>query len=130
MIKQKELIYFFLEGAAEEKNDHLAARLVKSVQNAHRIAGYLYIIELAYSVGFKYLSFYEHFPSDGKVTPGIVERVENLFTEYFLKQNGEDIQHCIALDIVERCRDLITRNIEQYKLGCGVVSEPISFATR
>jgi hypothetical protein len=86
------------------------------VQTAHRIVGFMYIIELAYSVGIKYLATFDEFPADGEITVEFVDRVQKLFTEHLIDQDGESMQHFITLEMVQRCRDLITGNIEQYKL--------------
>ena len=78
-----------MKGAEEKNNDHLAAHLGKSVRNAHRIAGFMYIIELVYSISLKYLANFEHFPNYGKVTIEFVDRVQNLFAEHLIDQNGQ-----------------------------------------
>lgn len=106
----------FLVGAAEKNNDHLAARLGKSVQNCHRIVGFLYIAELAHLIGNKYLQKYHNFPSNGKVTNEFVDRIDCLYIEHLTNNNTEEMQHLISFEMVERCRDLVTGNIEQYKL--------------
>jgi hypothetical protein len=105
-----------LIGTDEKHNDHLAAHLGKSVQNAHRVVGFMYIIELAYSIGIKYLGHFDEFPANGEVTVEFVDRIQKLSTEQLMGQDGEGIQHFITLEMVERCRDLMTGNIEQYKL--------------
>ncbi|CAF3961459.1 unnamed protein product [Rotaria sp. Silwood1] len=104
------------KSAAEKNNDHMAARFGKSVQNCHRIVGFLYIAELAYSIGLKYLVKYDHFPNNGKITIEFVDHIQTLFAEYLIDENNQFIQHYITFDMVERCRDVITENIEQYKL--------------
>jgi hypothetical protein len=105
-----------LIGTEEKHNDHLAAHYGKSVLNAHRVVGSMYIIELAYSIGIKYLADFDRFPADGEVTTEFVVRVQKLSAEYLIDQVSEGIQHFSSLEIVERCPDLITCNIEQYKL--------------
>ncbi|CAF2055499.1 unnamed protein product [Rotaria magnacalcarata] len=94
----------------------MAARLGKSVQNWHRIVGFLYIVELAHSFGIKYLEKYSSFPNNGEVTTDFIDDMQYIYAEYLINHNVGEIQHHITLDIVERCRDLITGNIEQYKL--------------
>lgn len=114
----------------------MAARLGKSVQNCHRLAGFLYIAELSYTIGITYLQKYHHFPSDGKITSNFIDRIEELYTEHLNRTMNEEIRHYITCDIVERCRDLVTGNIEQYKLLMYVAPEdrftetkPLSSAT-
>ncbi|CAF1683434.1 unnamed protein product, partial [Rotaria magnacalcarata] len=104
------------QSAAEKQNDHMAARLGKSVQNWHRIVGFLYIVELAHSFGIKYLEKYSSFPNNGEVTTDFIDDMQYIYAEYLINHNVGEIQHHITLDIVERCCDLITGNIEQYKL--------------
>ncbi|CAF5165544.1 unnamed protein product, partial [Rotaria magnacalcarata] len=94
----------------------MAARLGKSVQNWHRIVGFLYIVELVHSFGIKYREKYSSFPNNGEVTTDFIDDIQYIYAEYLINHNVGEIQHHITLDIVERCRDLITGNIEQYKL--------------
>lgn len=94
----------------------MAAHLGKSVQNCHRIVGFLYIAELAHSIGNKYLQKYHHFPSHGMITTDFVDRIQQLYAEHQIHCSEQEFKHYVTLDIVERCRDLITGNIEQYKL--------------
>lgn len=94
----------------------MSARLGKSVQNAHRIVGFLYIVEIAFLIGDKYLKKYDCFPKNGKIDNEFIDRLERLFTEYFMQQIEGEKKHRITMEIVERARDLITGNIEQYQL--------------
>ncbi|CAF1543645.1 unnamed protein product [Adineta ricciae] len=102
--------------ATFKDNDHLAARFGKSVQNAHRIVGFMYIIELAYAIGAEYLTIFEEFPIDGETSTEFVERIKEFSLKHLLDQHDQEIKHFITTDMVERCRDLITGNIEQYRL--------------
>lgn len=94
----------------------MSARLGKSVQNAHRVVGFLYIIEVAFLIGEKYLKKYDCFPENGKIDNEFIHRLQSLFTEYFMHQTEGQKKHRITMEIVERGRDLITGNIEQYQL--------------
>jgi hypothetical protein len=94
----------------------MSARFGKSVLNAHRVVGFLYIAELAFSIGIKYLEHYDHFPTSGKVTDEFIEQIQDLYANYLIDRPDGNMRHCITLDMVERCRDIITGNIEQYKL--------------
>lgn len=109
-------ILFYIEGDVKKSNDHLSARFGKSVQNAHRIVGFLYIVEIAFLIGDKYLKKYDCFPKDGKIDNEFIDRLELLFTDYFMQRIEGVKKHQITMEIVERARDLITGNIEQYQL--------------
>lgn len=76
----------------------------------------MYIIELVHCISLRYLSEHQQFPNDGKITSEFVAQIENLVTEYYVEQHNEGKRHLVKFDMVERCRDLITGNIEQYKL--------------
>lgn len=110
------IVIFVFKGAAEKHNDHMAARLGKSVQNCHRIVGFLYIAELAHLISAQYLEKYDRFPSHGAINSEYVGRVQDLYAQHILQYEEHDFKHFITLDIVERCRDIMTGNIEQYKL--------------
>ncbi|CAM4809958.1 unnamed protein product [Rotaria magnacalcarata] len=115
--------YLKKRSAAEKGNDHLAARLGKCVQYAHRIVGFLYIIELSYLIGAKYLSSNGHFPINGTITKEFVDEVKILFNQQFSQYNTHDHQNLVTLEMVERCRDMLTGNLEQYKLLMYVAPE-------
>ncbi|CAF2102091.1 unnamed protein product [Rotaria magnacalcarata] len=95
--------YLKKRSAAEKGNDHLAARLRKCVQYAHRIVGFLYIIELSYLIGAKYVSSNGHFPINGTITKEFVDEVKILFDQQFSQYNTHDHQYLVTLEMVERC---------------------------
>ncbi|CAF2144833.1 unnamed protein product [Rotaria magnacalcarata] len=99
--------YLKKRSAAEKGHDHLAARLGKCVQYAHP----------------KYLSSNGHFPINGTITKEFVDEVKILFDQQFSQYNTHDHQYLVTLEMVERCRDMLTGNLEQYNLLMYVAPE-------
>ncbi|CAF4529936.1 unnamed protein product, partial [Rotaria magnacalcarata] len=81
------------------------------------------IIELSYLIGAKYLSSNGHFPINGTITKEFVDEVKILFDQQFSQYNTHDHQYLVTLEMVERCRDMLTGNLEQYNLLMYVAPE-------
>lgn len=84
---------------------------------------FLYIIESSFSIAVKYLEIFGCFPEDGMITKEFVDAVKNLINQQFFDDKGRMKKHYVSVEMVERCRDVMTGNLEQYKLLMYIAPE-------
>ncbi|CAF3328570.1 unnamed protein product [Rotaria socialis] len=99
----------------EECDNHLASRYGKSVDAVHRLAGLFQIIELASDMLTIFVERYEGF-EDQSASNDFVVKCESLFTEIYDSNIENNRRFFIPIDVVERAIDVISGNLEQYKL--------------
>ncbi|CAF4385222.1 unnamed protein product [Rotaria socialis] len=102
-------------GAIEEQDDHLASRYGKSVDAVHRIAGLCQIIELTSGVFKALIERYGCF-EENSISNEFVSKYEALFCEFYGSYITNNRCFYISIDVVERAIDIISGNLEQYKL--------------
>ncbi|CAM4983597.1 unnamed protein product [Rotaria socialis] len=103
------------KGAIEEQDDHLASRYGKSVDAVHRIAGLCQIIELTSGVFKAFIERYGCF-EDNSISNEFIFKCETLFSELYGSYITNNRCFYISIDVVERAIDVISGNLEQYKL--------------
>ncbi|CAF3607743.1 unnamed protein product [Rotaria socialis] len=103
------------KGAIEEQDDHLASRYGKSVDAVHRIAGLCQIIELTSGVFKAFIERYGCF-EDNSISNEFISKCETLFSELYGSYITNNRCFYISIDVVERAIDVISGNLEQYKL--------------
>ncbi|CAF3064621.1 unnamed protein product [Rotaria socialis] len=103
------------DGAIEEQDDHLASRYGKSVDAVHRIAGLCQIIELTSGVFKALIERYGCF-EENSISNEFVSKYEALFCEFYGSYITNNRCFYISIDVVERAIDIISGNLEQYKL--------------
>ncbi|CAF3602545.1 unnamed protein product [Rotaria socialis] len=102
-------------GAIEEQDDHLASRYGKSVDAVHRIAGLCQIIELTSGVFKALIERYGCF-EENSISNEFVSKYKALFCEFYGSYITNNRCFYISIDVVERAIDIISGNLEQYKL--------------
>lgn len=107
--------YTYILGVNEEHDDHLASRLGKSIDAVHRIAGLCQIIELASNMFKEYIERFGYF-EDCQVSEEFTSKCKLLFFELYGSFIDDNRRFCITIDAVERAIDVVSGNIEQYKL--------------
>jgi hypothetical protein len=105
----------FCLGAMEEVDDHLASRFGKSVDAVHRIAGLCQIIEFAWNIVEIFVQRHGGF-EDHSISNEFLTKCELLFVELYGPCIEDNRRFYISIDVVERGIDIITGNLEQYKL--------------
>jgi len=102
-------------GAMEELDDHLASRFGKSVDAVHRIAGLCQIIEFSWDIVKGFVQRHGGF-EDHSISNEFVNKCELLFVELYTSCIENNRSFFISIDVVERAIDVISGNLEQYKL--------------
>ncbi|CAF3592903.1 unnamed protein product [Rotaria socialis] len=103
------------KGALEEHDDHLGSRLGKSVDTVHRIVGICQTIELASNMFKEYIAKFGYF-EDYQVSEEFTSKCKSLFFELYGSSIDDNRRFYITIDVVERAIDVVSGNIEQYKL--------------
>ncbi|CAF4728882.1 unnamed protein product, partial [Rotaria socialis] len=101
--------------ALEEHDDHLGSRLGKSVDTVHRIVGICQTIELASNMFKEYIAKFGYF-EDYQVSEEFTSKCKSLFFELYGSSIDDNRRFYITIDVVERAIDVVSGNIEQYKL--------------
>ncbi|CAM4880564.1 unnamed protein product [Rotaria socialis] len=104
-----------MERALEEHDDHLGSRLGKSVDTVHRIVGICQTIELASNMFKEYIAKFGYF-EDYQVSEEFTSKCKSLFFELYGSSIDDNRRFYITIDVVERAIDVVSGNIEQYKL--------------
>ncbi|CAF4822202.1 unnamed protein product [Rotaria socialis] len=119
IIQQNIILFYFVsivwKRAIEEQDDHLASRYGKSVDAVHRIAGLCQIIELTSGVFKALIERYGCF-EENSISNEFVSKYEALFCEFYGSYITNNRCFYISIDVVERAIDIISGNLEQYKL--------------
>ncbi|CAF3480421.1 unnamed protein product [Rotaria socialis] len=105
----------YISGALEEHDDHLGSRLGKSVDTVHRIVGICQTIELASNMFKEYIAKFGYF-EDYQVSEEFTSKCKSLFFELYGSSIDDNRRFYITIDVVERAIDVVSGNIEQYKL--------------
>ncbi|CAF3801530.1 unnamed protein product [Rotaria sp. Silwood1] len=104
-----------LKRAMEERDDHLASRFGKSVDAVHRLAGLCQIIEFASDMVKAFVQRHGGF-EDESISNEFLTKCELLFFELHGSSIENNRSFYISSDVVERAIDVISGNLEQYKL--------------
>ncbi len=107
--------YNNIVGGNEERDDHLASRFGKSVDAVHRIAGICQIVELSWDMVKLFIERYGGF-KDNFISSEFLANCELLFVNHYASCIENNRTFFITIDVVERAIDVISGNLEQYKL--------------
>lgn len=99
----------------EERDDHLASRLGKSADAIHRVVGFCQMIEYSFDMVNILAERFNGFENQSTSSEFLM-KCETLFGELYESSINNNRCFLISADVVERTIDVISGNLEQYKL--------------